>query len=145
MPNYDRPEVSVIDYGCGDGGHQRTRMKVVLNCVWSFYNYDPLKWNFIRTFPRESRLSHMCVNVLPFVEPQCIDNVLKHMASKAKYLTLLSRYGWMTHVNDDKSIYKTDRNINWWNEKIAQYFNIGEAMINEQVVYFVSVRLSMHL
>ena len=58
------------------------------------------------------------------------------MVSKTKYLAVIT-LRMDDNVTSDRSIYKTDRNLQWWSDKISQYYNIGEAMVTEQVMYFI--------
>lgn len=132
--------INILDYGCGKGNNL-FRLDCIFNCI-NFDNYDP----FIEKYSHEPEQSDftICSNMLNFVEPQCIDNVLKHIADKTKYMIVIT-----IRMDDDptcdRSNYKTDRTFQWWQGKLENYFTIVEGIMNDKVIYLVCQKLDASL
>ena len=132
--------IEVLDYGCGKGGNL-FRQACVFNCI-NYQNYDP----FIEEFCHEPEQADytICANMLNFVEVQCIDNILGHIKSLTRYMLVIT-IRMDDASNSERTNYKTDRTLSWWQEKISQYFNIIEGVMEDKVICLVCQTLDASL
>jgi cyclopropane fatty-acyl-phospholipid synthase-like methyltransferase len=116
----------VLDYGCGKGA----LIKYLDNCLWphrvKFIGYDPgTKEYDVLTEPADVVVS---TDVLEHIEPECLDDVLQHIAS----LTLKGAY-INIHTGKAKAILPDGRNAHliqqpwdWWQAKLRTVFAKAE-------------------
>lgn len=102
----------ILDYGCGKG-RLGTNKK-----------YDPA----ISEFSREPCPADLvvCTDVLEHVEPECLDDVLKHIRSKmlkAGYFTVGCSPA-AKKLSDGRNAHLIIRPPEWWIEKLSKNFDV---------------------
>jgi 2-polyprenyl-3-methyl-5-hydroxy-6-metoxy-1,4-benzoquinol methylase len=114
---WGREPLDILDYGSGKGSLGRA-------LGYPIAEYDP-------AIPKKAAEPGVhdylvCSDVLEHIEPECIDDVLAHMASKMKLEGLL-----VVATRPAKKILEDGRNahlivqpVEWWTEKIQQHFSI---------------------
>lgn len=120
----------VLDYGCG-------KSTLAMNLPFTIKQYDPAIKKY-SALPEPADVV-VCTDVLEHIEPELIDNVLKHLASLTKRLGYLS-----ASTKEAKKILSDGRNAHlivqpseWWREKISEYFHIKHTIENPPHVVFV--------
>lgn len=106
----------VLDYGCGKGSFSKwfpkkiTRMEVT--------DYDPAT---AKTDPKPRDLV-MCIDVMEHIEPDCLDDVLKHLDSKIKRvgLFLISTREAGKHLADGRNAHLIIQSPDWWEAKFRE-------------------------
>lgn len=107
----------ILDYGCGKGtlGH---------NMPFKINQYDPaiLKHSDL---PKAADIV-VCTDVLEHVEPECIDEVLDHIASLTKVLCYLQIANGKAKkiLPDGRNAHLIQENSNWWFEKLSKRLKI---------------------
>lgn len=111
---------SVLDYGCGKATLAEYFPDDLITC------YDPCIPEYsARPSPAELVVS---TDVMEHIEPECLDEVLKDIAS----LTL--RYAYLNistveankHLPDGRNIHLTVQPWQWWVEKLRPHFTMTE-------------------
>ena len=100
----------ILDYGCGKG-RLGTNKK-----------YDPALPEFSEE-PEPADLV-VCTDVLEHIEPECLDNVLRHIRSKmlkAGYFTIGCSPA-AKKLSDGRNAHLIIRPPEWWVEKLSDYF-----------------------
>lgn len=130
--------VRVLDYGCGSG-QLGTVISHVLNSV-KITNYDPFhpQWKNDRD-PGEHDVT-LCMDVMEHVEIQCVDNTLKYIAHRTKYVAVFS-----IALSEASKILPNGRNahitlrpMSFWKDKLEDHgFAIGEAGVLGHNAIFV--------
>lgn len=75
---------SILDYGCGKG----TLAKTLQNAGFDVRRYDPAISEFAAA-PAKAQLV-ACVDVLEHIEPDCLDDVLDHLAALTKRILFVA-------------------------------------------------------
>lgn len=110
---------NILDYGCGKSSLAR-------NLWFDIREYDPAIKKFSNT-PSQADLI-VCTDVLEHIEPEYIDNVLKHI------FNLMNKAGFFTialdkarkNLPDGRNAHLLVKPPIWWFEKLDQYFEIME-------------------
>jgi len=110
---------TAIDYGCGKGFVMES-VKQDLPGV-TVIGYDPGMPNF-SSIPTEAVDVVYCTDVLEHIEPDMIDNVLKHIHS------LFNKSAWFVidtvpakkHLPDGRNAHLIIENQEWWTNKIKE-------------------------
>ena len=131
-----RRPLGVMDYGAGNGALGKA-LEGLFRAV-SVTNYDPFhpKW---RDNPEPGVHDLVtCFDVLEHVEEQCVDNTLKYIAEKCRYVALFSigLDDAIKTLPDGRNAHITLRSAQWWQRKIGQYFVVVEAAASEDAAYF---------
>lgn len=131
-------EVKVLDYGCGSGQLGQV-IKNTLRSV-EVTNYDPFHpmWKDDRD-PGEHDVS-LCMDVMEHVEFQCINNTLKYISDRTKYLAVFSiaLSEASKTLPNGKNAHITIKPMGWWKDKLEDHgFAIGEAGIIGHNAIFV--------
>ena len=117
---------SVLDYGCGKATLHKTFIRknnTKFNKV-EWQNYDPAKEEY-NTLPKPADLV-VIRDVMEHVEPDKIDNVLKHIVSLTK------KVAWFEippkrskkSLPDGRNAHLVQEQPEWWAERIEKYFTI---------------------
>lgn len=108
---------TILDYGCGKG---RLREKIG-DCVREYDPAIPGK----DADPEPADLV-VCTDVLEHIEPESLDDVLKHIHSRTgKYLYfVVSLRPAQKTLADGRNAHLIVESANWWLEKIGEYFFI---------------------
>lgn len=124
----------ILDYGCGKGKLGLGR------------KYDPAIPEFSAD-PEPADLL-VCTDVLEHIEPDKLDNVLKHMRSKmlkAGYFTIGCAPA-AKKLPDGRNAHLIVQPPDWWLEKLSQYFTVvSHAAHLDAMKRRESVELEVHL
>jgi len=107
----------VLDYGCGKGMLQQ-------NMPFLIKQYDPaIKVHSLDPEPADLLF---CGDVLEHIEPDCIENVIEHMASKTKKIALIVVSGNVAKktLPDGRNAHLLVKDGAWWFSKISEYYTI---------------------
>lgn len=102
----------ILDYGCGKGKLGLGR------------KYDPAIPEFSDD-PDPADLI-VCTDVLEHIEPECLDNVLRHMKAKMKksgYFTIACRPAAKKLPNGENA-HLIIQPPEWWINKLSKYFRV---------------------
>lgn len=113
---------TVLDYGCGSGSFKEGIQEEGYSL--EVLEYDP---GIIGKDSSPTPADYVvCIDVLEHIEPECLDAVLKDLAS-------LMRLGGFLHpclvpagltLPDGRNAHLIVQDADWWDNKIKQYFNI---------------------
>lgn len=108
---------TILDYGCGKG-----LLKRGLGDTYEVFEYDPAIPGKDED-PGPAELV-VCIDVLEHVEPECIDAVLAHMASKTDGLCFvtISLRPAKKLLGDGRNAHILLRSTNWWLRKVMEHF-----------------------
>lgn len=111
---------TILDYGCGKGN-----MKIALSRPELISEYDP----GIPGKDAEPKPADMviCTDVLEHIEPDKIDDVLKHiskLARRAVFIVIATRPSKKT-LRDGRNAHLLVRSAEWWKEKLEKRFFIA--------------------
>lgn len=111
---------SVLDYGCGKG-----TLKMCLPNL-DIREYDPAIPGK-EADPEPADLV-LCTDVLEHIEPQHLNAVLRHMASKTlrKIMLNIATREADKDLEDGRNAHLIVKDEKWWREKILQHFQITE-------------------
>jgi len=124
----------VLDYGCGKG-------KLLVN-----KKYDPA----ITEFSNEPEPADLvvCTDVLEHIEPDCLDDVLRHIKSKmikAGFFTI-SCSPAAKKLPDGRNAHLTVQHPEWWINKLSEFFVIEKSSFRvDERKLAISVELEVHL
>lgn len=108
---------SILDYGCGKGLLAR-------ELDFPIWEYDPAIEGK-KASPRAADLV-VCVDVLEHVEPNLLDMTLKDLVRVTKkigYLVINTSPSSKV-LPDGRNTHLIQKDMNWWQEKLSQYFTL---------------------
>ena len=118
---------TIIDYGCG-----KSNLK---DFVEKNYNYEVTEYDI--GIEGKDVLNNkadfiVCVDVLEHIEPECLEDVLKHIhrhATKGVYFSicLVASYGFF---KDGSNLHTIIKNGDWWYSKVLQYFKFEKETLS---------------
>lgn len=102
----------ILDYGCGKATLEMGR------------KYDPAIPEYAAD-PDPADLV-VCTDVLEHIEPDCLDDVLKHIHSKmrVKGFFIIALCHASKNLPDGRNAHLIVESEGWWRGRIAKYFNI---------------------
>lgn len=110
--------VSILDYGCGAGSLKETLGIEVMR------EYDPaVEGKDHLPLPAELVV---CTDVLEHIEPEKLDNVLKHLqrlCRRQAFFVIATRPA-MKHLSDGRNAHLIIESPEWWREKLQERFKI---------------------
>lgn len=115
--------IDILDYGCG-------KSKLAHNLPFKIKQYDPAIDKF-SAMPKPAEIV-ICTDVLEHIEPECLDNVLKHLHELTQtcgYFAIATRPAKKT-LADGRNAHLIIEPVNWWLQKLLQYFAIAD--LNEK-------------
>ncbi len=113
---------SMLDYGCGKGALMNA--VAMLNPDIEVAGYDPAI-DGLEADPQPADLV-ACLDVLEHIEPDCLDAVLRHIASKmrkAGYLTISLQLAEKT-LADGRNAHLIVESPEWWLAKLFALFHV---------------------
>lgn len=119
---------TILDYGCGKGEFGRL-MREATDSV-AVVDYDPAIEG--KTFAPPCDLI-VCTDVLEHVEPECLDDVLRHIchiATKAVFFNIATRPA-EKHLPDGRNAHLIIQPAHWWKGQIEKYFDIETWNVEE--------------
>lgn len=111
---------SVLDYGCGTG-------ELAKKAPFDVINYDPAISRY-SNMPNSADLV-VCTDVLEHVEPDLLDNVLKHLQGltcKVGYFVIATRPDTSKTLPDGSNPHKIIEKPHWWKSVLSNYFIIEQ-------------------
>ena len=135
--------VTVLDYGAGAGTFADAIAKVF---KWiEVTSYDPFHPKFREDPAPGEHDAVNCTDVLEHVELECVDNTLKYIAQRARFMACFS-----IGLDDAKKILPDGRNAHitqksakWWADKLREHFAIVDYAIYDGIVLFVCQPIDM--
>ena len=125
MCTLQRP-ITVLDYGAGAGTYADAVHKVF---KWvTVTSYDPFHPKF-RDLPEPGMHDAVnCTDVMEHVEFECVDNTLKYIADRTRFLACfaIALEDANKILPDGRNAHVTQKSAKWWAEKLRQYFAIAE-------------------
>lgn len=111
---------TLLDYGCGS----KRSLAKTLNCNVLYQGYDP----GVPAFSKEPDPADLvcCIDVLEHIEPECLDDVLKHLASKVKRLAFITIHtGPATKtLSDGRNAHLIQETERFWLPKLLEHFRL---------------------
>lgn len=121
---------SILDYGCGKGILKNMfGEKVIVG------EYDPAISS--KSGEPEPADLLVCIDVMEHIEPECIDNVIAHMASKvliSSFITIALTPAKKT-LSDGRNAHISLHSVGWWIEAFAKHFKT--LAVTQRGKYFV--------
>jgi hypothetical protein len=111
--------INVLDYGSGKGTLKRALPGVYVD------EYDPaIPGKDHEPLPADLVV---CTDVLEHIEPDCLDDVLKHIASLTNRVALLSiaTRPATKLLADGRNAHLIVENGGWWIDRLAPYFMLS--------------------
>jgi hypothetical protein len=133
----------VLDYGGGAGTYAEA-VEQVFKWV-NVTTYDPFHPKF-RDNPEPGVHDAVnCTDVMEHVEFECIDNTLKYIQERARFMVTFSigTEDAVKHLPDGRNAHITQKSPKWWANKLREYFAIVEYTIGEGMVLFVCQPIDM--
>ena len=111
---------TMLDYGCGS----MRNLAKVLNCEVMYQGYDP----GVKEYANEPDAADFvaCIDVLEHIEPECLDAVIDHLASKCKHLAFVTIHtGPAAKVlSDGRNAHLIQETEAWWLPKLLAKFRL---------------------
>jgi len=126
----DLDTTSVLDYGCGKG-------ELRLHLPWDVKCYDP-------GIPKHSASPDkadivICTDVLEHIEPDLLQDVLRHIASLTHKVAILN----INHqpaaktLPDGRNAHLIQRPLDWWRVRLIAFTGWGEVACEQRFVQVV--------
>ena len=108
----------LLDYGCGKGENLGWFLPIEVS------NYDPAMYEWSTDPEPEDYL--LCTDVLEHIEPECIEDVLKHLVSKfnKKALLCISLQKSKKFLSDGRNAHLLVKPDIWWTTLLKKYCDI---------------------
>lgn len=108
---------SILDYGCGKG----TLARVVKAARVDIQQYDP----GVREYARKPSAADLvvCVDVLEHIEPECLDDVLRHLRALTKrilFVAIAARPSGKM-LADGRNAHLIVRDPPWWRKQLEEH------------------------
>ena len=120
-------ELTVLDYGCGNGIFADKIEWMFRNCRVT--RYDPFYPGY-RSNPEPDSLHDIsvCMDVMEHVEPQCVKNVLKWISDRTKYIAVfeIDLNDAMKNLPDGRNAHINQKSAQWWVATLQEFFMVGE-------------------
>lgn len=115
---------TILDYGCANG-----KFKLFMDKhkpQYTVYEYDPGIRG--KDSPPNPADYVVCCDVMEHVEPELLDNVMKHLQSliiKGGFFNISTKTA-ITILSDGTNAHKIVEDSDWWVEKFKQYFIVED-------------------
>lgn len=123
--------VDILDYGCG-------KSTLARNLPFSIKQYDPAIDKY-KALPEPADIV-VCTDVLEHIEPEALDEVLKHLASltkKAGLFTAATRPA-VKFLADGRNAHLIVQPAKWWVDKFYEHFDvINFTKANHEISFIV--------
>ena len=121
----------VLDYGCGKATLSKQADFLVVS-------YDPAVPKYEADPPQCDAV--VSTDVLEHIEPELIDNVLRHIRSKmvvAGYFVINTHKDRSKTLPDGTNPHRLIRSADWWTDKVSEYFTIENIWQEGQHIHMV--------
>jgi hypothetical protein len=109
---------TLLDYGCGS----MRNLAKVLNVNVLYQGYDPA----VPAYSKDPDPADVvaCIDVLEHIEPECLDDVIAHLASKALRLAFITIHTGPAGkvLADGRNAHLIQKPAEWWLPKLAEHF-----------------------
>jgi len=125
----------LLDYGCGHlcnlAKHLKADHKV------TYQAYDPGVPRFAKT-PLPAQMV-ACIDVLEHIEPDCLDQVLDHIASLAEGVAFLSIHTGpaLKVLSDGRNAHLIQQPMMWWLPKIWDRFELQTVQATSEHGFYI--------
>jgi hypothetical protein len=135
--------ITILDYGGGAGTYADAIHKVFK--LASVTTYDPFHPKFRDNPEPGIRDVVNCTDVMEHVEFECVDNTLKYIADRARFLALFSigTEDAIKKLPDGRNAHITQKSPKWWAKKLREHFAIVECSIFDGMVLFACQPVDM--
>ena len=125
---------TVLDYGSGKGSFGAEMQKIAPTVT--VVNYDPAIPQWAEDPPVCDVV--LCNDVLEHVEPDNIDGVLAHLASKVRHIALLSiaDHEAQKTLPDGRNAHLLVKPQEWWIEKLENVLSIDQKLVHNRHYLF---------
>lgn len=116
----------LLDYGCGSRMSLLKGLKGRIKGKLTYQAYDPgAGREELATAPIPAQMV-ACIDVLEHIEPDCLDNVLDHLASLTEAVALLSIHTGPAQkiLPDGRNAHLTQQPMEWWLPKLWSRWDI---------------------
>jgi hypothetical protein len=135
--------IKVLDYGAGAGTYAEAVHKVFKSVEVT--SYDPFHPKFRNNPEPGVHDAVNCTDVLEHVELECVDNTLKFIADKARFMACFSI--GLDDANkilpDGRNAHITQKSPKWWADKLREHFAIVDYSLFDGQVLFVCQPIDM--
>jgi hypothetical protein len=117
---------SILDYGAGSSHFINDINRLYPNHSFTINEYEPGRKELAKDPPTSDMT--VCLDVLEHIEPEKIDNVLKHIYNKTNkimYFTICTVLSYSTFPNG-QNLHLIIENKDWWMKKLSKYFDFRE-------------------
>ena len=118
---------TLLDYGCGS----KRSLASVLNCDVLYQGYDPAVPEFSKD-PDPADLL-VCIDVLEHIEPEHLDSVIEHLASKCKRLAFVTIHTGpaVKVLSDGRNAHLIQEDDAFWLPKLHKHFRLLKFQIRK--------------
>jgi len=111
---------TLLDYGCGS----KRSLASVLDCDVLYQGYDPGVPEFAKD-PDPADLV-VCIDVLEHIEPECLEDVLAHLASKCLHLAFVTIHTGpaVKVLSDGRNAHLIQEGEAWWLPRLMKHFRL---------------------
>ena len=122
----------ILDYGCGAG-----KVKQAIGDIVS--EYDPCIPG--KDSDPEPADMVVCTDVLEHIEPDNLDEVLKHLASKVKKILFvtIALYKAEKRLPDGRNAHLIVESADWWREKLSKHIQFTDWSVMKHEVAGLAV------
>ncbi len=117
---------SILDYGCGKGTLKPALLDLIPGLA--VHEYDPA----IPDLDQDPDPQDLVVafDVMEHIEPECLDDVLSHIQSKAlkHAMFFIANVRAKKLLPDGRNAHLIVEDRQWWERKISHYFDIHDAV-----------------
>jgi hypothetical protein len=127
-----KPNETILDYGCGKGELKKSLLPRPV------IEYDPAIAGKDKAEPCDMVV---CTDVLEHIEPDLLDNVLKHLLemTKRKLLVAISLRPADKFLSDGRNAHLSLHDAFWWQAKLEKHFKIECWEIGKNLVVGVVI------
>lgn len=134
----NRLEVShLLDYGSGKNMGLMKGLQGKIKGKLTYQAYDP----GVPELAGDPIPAQMvaCVDVLEHIEPECLDNVLDHLASLTEVVAFLSVHMGpaLKTLPDGRNAHLIQEPVEWWLPKIMQRFDLQTFQMSSEKGFYV--------
>lgn len=121
---------TVLDYGCGKGTFKEQIEEKVVGL--EIRNYDPAVEAY--SFNPEPADVVVCTDVLEHIEPECLEDVLRHireLTKKIAYIVVSIKPDYTKLLPDGRNPHLIVNKPSWWLYKLRTVFFEGVIKVSE--------------
>lgn len=116
----------ILDYGCGKGTLKKELDRIVPcdygKIPFECYEYDPAIPG--KDFEPSPANLVVCLDVMEHIEPQCLDDVIKHIKKltlKFLFVDVSTKFTHHYHLSDGRNAHLIVNDDAWWKELFTRH------------------------